>query len=155
MLGRKRAPVAERLNKKLVRRGKCLIWTGAKNNKKEGKGYGTISVNGKTALTHVVAYELAKGPVPSGKDVRHTCDVRLCCEPSHLILGTRLENQRDMVERGRSAKGEDHSQVKLTEKQVLDIRAKYATGKYSQRKLAKEFNVSQGVISQITSRKTW
>lgn len=49
------------------------------------------------------AYILLKGPIPKGKLVRHTCDNRICCNPSHLILGTSKDNMRDMYSRGRGS----------------------------------------------------
>ena len=48
---------------------------------------------------------LAKG---DGLHARHTCDHPWCVNPSHLITGTPHNNHRDMVQRGRSARGEKH-----------------------------------------------
>ena len=44
---------------------------------------------------------------------------------------------------------------KLTEKIVLEIRADWATGKYTQKELAKKYDVSISTISNIVNRKTW
>jgi hypothetical protein len=41
---------------------------------------------------HRFAYELAKGPVPDGFDVHHTCLTRRCVNPDHLESVTRAEN---------------------------------------------------------------
>jgi len=40
-----------------------------------------------------------------GKDVCHTCDVRLCCNPAHLFIGTRSDNVADCVAKGRYSNG--------------------------------------------------
>jgi hypothetical protein len=52
-------------------------------------------------------------------------------------------------------KGEDCSYSKLTYSQVQDIRTRYRNSEISQRKLAKEYNVSQHHISVITRNKVW
>jgi len=44
---------------------------------------------------------------------------------------------------------------KLIEEQVIEIRKLYATGKYSQRKLAAMFGVTQPMISEIILHKSW
>lgn len=66
----------------------CLIWKGARS----GPGYGCISVKGKTAYAHRVAYELASGPIPDGMVVDHTCHQTMCVNPQHLRLATRQQN---------------------------------------------------------------
>jgi HNH endonuclease len=48
-----------------------------------------------------VAYELTFGAVPDGLVVRHTCDRPDCCNPAHLIAGTKRDNFRDMEQRRR------------------------------------------------------
>jgi hypothetical protein len=62
------------------------------------------TVNGKSKLksAHRVAYELYKGPIPKGKCVMHTCNIRNCWNPYHLIVGTLKENAEQMVEEGRN-----------------------------------------------------
>lgn len=51
--------------------------------------------------------------------------------------------------------GEASPHAKLTEDDVRDIRARYATGTVSMRKLAYEFNVSNPVIFAIVNRRMW
>src|SRR5229473_6595251 len=53
----------------------CWLWTGYKAT----DGYGGTSVRGKPRHAHQVAYELSTGiKPPTGAQVCHTCDVRLC-----------------------------------------------------------------------------
>jgi hypothetical protein len=66
------------------------------------EGYGTMSYRGKGHRAHVLAFKLMRGPVPSGMVVMHMCDNPPCCNPAHLKLGTRAENNKDMHAKGRS-----------------------------------------------------
>ena len=89
----------EKLERRLVRVGDCLEWQGGKS----GNGYGQISVGGHTIGTHRLAWVLAnKSAIPDGLYVLHSCDNKICCEPTHLHLGTQLDNMREMRDRGRS-----------------------------------------------------
>ena len=67
---------------------------------------------------------------------------------SNLAWGTHIENSADMVRHGRSTRGEKHPMVKLTNAQVAEIRAVRGT---SQRKLAKQFGISQSYLSRVLS----
>jgi hypothetical protein len=52
-------------------------------------------------------------------------------------------------------KGEKHSNCKLTNEQVLEIRELYSTGNYSQIELSKKFQVFDSAINMIIKRKRW
>ena len=91
--------VAERLQHHSIRRGDCLIWCGVSNH----LGYGHMSVKGKHARVHRVAWELAYGPIPTGLFVLHICDVPPCIEPEHFRLGTSADNSEDSVRAGTHA----------------------------------------------------
>lgn len=56
--------------------------------------YGRFSWKGKSEPSHRVAYMLSAGAIPHGLFVMHKCNNKLCCNPSHLTLGTNAENQR-------------------------------------------------------------
>ena len=75
----------------------CLLFTGAQNH----GGYGVINRRGRLILAHRLAWLLAVGEIPDGMCVCHHCDTRSCVEPGHLFLGTYLDNNRDMVNKGR------------------------------------------------------
>lgn len=66
------------------------------------RGYGVTHVirNGKrrSAAAHRVAHFLATGvwePWSEGRLVRHLCHNPACCNPAHLMGGTRLDNSHD------------------------------------------------------------
>jgi len=127
--------------------GDCLEWTGGCF----ATGYGTTVAYGKQWRTHRLALEL-EGIDTTGHFVLHSCDNPLCCNPDHLRLGTPQDNMADKVSRGRQARGNHNGMAKLTEQDILDIRA--ITGMY-QKDIAKRYGVSQSVISSIINRKNW
>jgi hypothetical protein len=78
----------------------CWLWEGSQN----GNGYGHIGLGGTgggNGLVHRLMWELHNGTVPDGLWVLHRCDVRACCNPDHLFLGTPLDNMQDMHAKGR------------------------------------------------------
>ena len=139
------------------RRGpsECWPWSGKLRN-----GYGYVTVLRETwkcgyVYAHRLAYELANGNlIPKGKVVRHTCDNRKCCTPSHLLLGSQADNIRDSVSRGRNARGETVWNAKLTKEQVLQIRADHTAGT-AQARLAEQYGVARGTIGDIVHNRTW
>lgn len=66
----------------------CYLWTGAY----VGDGYGTVTVRRRTWPAHRLSYTLAKGDIPFGFDVDHTCKVTSCINPDHLEAVTRQVN---------------------------------------------------------------
>jgi len=50
---------------------------------------------------HRLSYMLFVGPIPLKLWVLHRCDVKPCFNPSHLYLGTRKDNFKDMTSKGR------------------------------------------------------
>lgn len=68
-------------------------------NKPSSSGYGRLTRDGVTRGAHQVSYELFHGPIPTDHVVRHTCDTPMCCNPDHLISGTRVENAADYIDR--------------------------------------------------------
>ena len=97
----------------------CWIWTAGKFS----QGYGGFKINGKTEKAHRISWTLTYGEIPDGLDVLHDCDNRPCVRPNHLFLGTHQDNMTDMVNKGRSKKGESNGRAKLTQKEVLQLRA--------------------------------
>jgi hypothetical protein len=83
----------------------CWNWTGAH----EPRGYGITTYNGKLEYVHRIAAILWMSYSPESKlHVLHRCDNPSCFNPKHIFLGTRSDNMRDCVVKGR------HSMVRKT-----------------------------------------
>jgi hypothetical protein len=136
-------------------RGKndCWLWTGAK----QSKGYGSIgNGNGDTVSAHRVAFEISRGKeIPDGFCVMHQHDCRLCCNPNHLTLGTIADNNRDMVRKGRQAKGEKNGRSKLTGQDVLKMRKLFQNDQKTMVELAHEFGVHYNTVRNAVHGITW
>jgi predicted XRE-type DNA-binding protein len=129
----------------------CHPWMGVRNP----GGYGKIA-NGRNKsklYAHRVVYELVHGPIGDPSlVVRHTCDNPPCCNPRHLVLGTRADNARDRGDRKRGREhrqyGEANANVKIKDADLPRIRELYAGGK-TQMEIAALFGVKQPQISRI------
>ncbi len=131
----------------------CWLWTAS-----TVKGYGQIGAGGtggRMLKAHRVSWEIHKGQIPDGMGVLHSCDTPLCVNPKHLFLGTTIDNNMDMVEKGRQVRGSRViHKTSLTEAKVLEMKLLLKGG---QRRLgvAKKFNVTMNVVNEIASGRTW
>lgn len=90
----------------------CWEWMGSKNFKGYGYMWGGVEV-GKKIAVHRFSHEHYNGPIPDGMVVAHTCDVRNCCNPEHLVLMTYQENMDDRSEKGRAGHFRVGDEVKV------------------------------------------
>ena len=133
----------------------CMLFTG----RRDSHGYGQVKNHGKAVLVHRWVYERERGPIPAGRLICHTCDIRNCVNPEHLYIGTDADNAADKVARGRTGdrpRGFAHKRpmAKLTEQQVREIKSLLSRG-YRQCDIATDYRVSRQIISDIALRKTW
>ena len=128
----------------------CWEWKGGLDEE-----YGAFRWNG-NRRAHRVMWELTHGEKADGC-VCHTCDNPPCVNPAHLWVGTRGDNMRDMAAKGRhwQPKGERHPRAKLTEADVLTIRAEAPSCSAEYRDTGRRFGVSGWCVSSVIKRRSW
>lgn len=131
----------------------CWLWIGGIGT----DGYGVFSNKGHSTHASRAAWIFTNGAVQNKLSVLHKCDNPLCCNPSHLFLGTQRDNIADMNNKGRAVvlHGEQDPKSKLTEDQVRQIRQLYRPRVVSQFKLAAMFGVSRTAIQSVLDHRTW
>ena len=130
----------------------CWLWKGSRNH----KGYGSFNAApGVTKIAHRIAYLIGHGELDSELMVCHVCDTPGCCNPRHLFQGTAKQNSEDMVAKGRSPLGEKQGHTHLTAKDVLAIKAMWASGRFLQKVIAEHFSIAQQTVSRIITNKDW
>lgn len=76
----------------------CWLWTRSANN----RGYGEVYPKGKgKTLAHRYSWLIYRGEIPANMCVLHRCDTPACVNPAHLFLGSKTDNIRDAVAKGR------------------------------------------------------
>lgn len=126
-----------------------------KDNKKNRYGRLKIYVDSipKYIGMHQASYLVYKGNITDGMWVLHKCNNSHCCNPEHLYLGTRQDNERDKANSG-IMKGGNHPHTNLSNEQVKEIKELILVGK-TNGDIAKLYKVRKLVISKIRCNKTW
>jgi hypothetical protein len=128
----------------------CKVWDKAANT----DGYGLGWFEGKLWRVHRYAMYKKQGFLTPCLDVCHSCNVKLCWEPSHLWEGTRAQNMAQATNDGLTSK-------KLTPDQVREIRKLLGECNWVRRftiydsMIAKEFGVSRYAITDIRTGRAW
>ena len=128
-------------------------------------GYETVgfTVNGKTKIYRVhrlVALSFIEN-LENKPQINHIDGNKTNNNVNNLEWCTPSENQTHSVSTGLSnpsypvLKGSKNGRSLLTEEQVVEIRTKYIPYKYSAKKLALEYNVSESCITHILNNTSW
>jgi hypothetical protein len=135
----------------------CWLYMGFR--KWDGYGWLARWQDGKARYitAHRYAWELQNGPT-NGLHVMHKCDNPPCCNPAHLQLGTHQQNMADMAAKGRKTHGERTRRNKITYELACEIRARfkfYAPRKTNAQELAAEYGLTDSLIYNVGTGRTW
>jgi hypothetical protein len=125
---------------------------------KDSSGYWQVSLrkNGKRFSRRVarLVLETFVSPPPANTQACHNDGTRTNDKLWNLRWDTQTNNQRDRIQHGTTARGENSVRSKLTELQVRVIRRCIEFGMY-ERIVAQIFKVARPTINSIASRRRW
>lgn len=128
----------------------CWLWLLSKDR----TGYGHICIDGKLKQAHRVSYESHNGKIPHGAVIMHTCDVRHCINPEHLVIGDQKLNCIDSVNKGRWGSRKTNRKKKLTESDVKRIKNLLSNG-FNAADISRILSLGFQIVYQVTIGKTW
>jgi hypothetical protein len=108
-----------------------------------------------TKIIHQLVCEAVYGPCPVGLEACHNNGNKFNNWHWNLRYDTPIGNSADRVQHGTDPVGERNSRAILDWIKVREIRAKWNSRKYTQNKLALEYQVSKGCIEHIIYNRTW
>lgn len=118
-----------------------------------------LSKNGKSQLKYIhrlLAEAFIENP-KNKKEINHIDGDKQNNDLENLEWTTRSKNMKHAFKIGlhKARKGEENNKTKLTTKEVSEIRELYESGKYTQTKLGKMFDVTTANINEIVNNRTW
>lgn len=126
-------------------------------------GYASVSlrrvrdrnVHPKRFQVHRLVAIAFHGDAPDGKcEVRHLNGERNDNRPCNLAWGTKAENGADTRRHG-SQRGERNGRSRVTSQTASDVRFEYSIGHITQAELARRYNCSTSIVSNIVHGRTW
>lgn len=139
----------------------CWLWL-----KSCRSGYGVVKLDGE-AYAHRLSWRACHGPIPRGMLVCHKCDVRACCNPDHLFLGTYKDNRVDADRKGRTAVKDRHpfrrpeiaakvaGELNANATITSEIAKRVYLSPGSYREIARTFSISKAMVANIRTRVSW
>lgn len=119
-----------------------------------GGGYPAVNVKRATTNVHRLVCEAFHGPAPfEGAQVAHGDGIRANNRAGNLRWTDAKGNAQDRNGHGTAPIGETAPNVKLTEAQVLEIRAAYSPGKGQV--IADAYGITRTQVGYIVKRRQW
>ena len=147
-------PLPDRFWSKVDKRRPDECWPWKAAVRRSDEGYGAFWIEGRHWPAPKVALMLTGEVIPAGMEVCHTCDNPPCCNPAHLFVGTRQDNNNDKVSKGRHAAVERMGNALLTDAAVRAIKAAPRTAAVK-RELARTYGVKPDTIYDVWRNRSW
>lgn len=145
--------VLDRFFEKVKRTETCWNWIAGRTK----AGYGQFNYKGKIEYSHRFIFSILEKTIPPNMEVCHKCDNPACVNPTHLFLGTHLDNLNDMLAKKRNryfgAIGEKNHRAKITRSIAACIRLE--AKEKTHREISEKYGISQPTISAIVNWKLW
>src|SRR5262245_55405966 len=104
---------------------------------------------------HRLVLEACSEPPEAGQETRHLNGDRFDNRIENLAWGTRAENTADRFRHGTVLFGERNPRARLTRDQVEEMRALYAAGGWSFKRLAARYGVTTMTAHRAVRRHSW
>ncbi len=124
-------------------------------------GYGLFAAGGTlhrcTRFVWIHSGGLYSKEITGKLRITTSCGNKMCCNPKHMKLNSQQEVWDRIKEAGTMTVGSKHKMSKLTEADVIDIRARYVKRSDADGLggIAKDYSVTPGCVRDIIIRKTW
>jgi len=140
--------------------GEDDCWNWQLSATKDG-GYGLYAAGGQLHRTSRFCYIHGEGlytkKITGDLRIATSCRNKLCCNPKHMKLNSQQEVFDKMRAAGQISVGSDCKQSKLTEADIVNIRARYSRRSITDGlgPISEDYSVSVGCIRDVIIRKTW
>lgn len=141
----------------------CHLWNGSTTRDGYGNfGWKFDDGSWLTVRAHRKSYEMNYGPIPEGLVICHKCNNPACVNPEHLYAGTQRQNIEDAIRAGTHVlaregynAGTRNGRARLTEDDVRKMRAEYAAGGTSFKKIGEKYGVRHYAARAAIIGETW
>lgn len=121
-------------------------------------GYQNISLGGGPKCKRFIHRMVAEVYIPNPNNydvVNHINNDKTDNRVENLEWCTQKMNIHHSINQGRTRKGSDHVNSKITEVDANEIRRLYSLGGISQQKLGDIYDLCQGTVWEIIHKRTW
>jgi hypothetical protein len=132
-----------------------------KGTSRANGGYLVVTLRSEDArshskIVHVLVKEAFDGPTPEGHVVRHYDGDPTNNDLTNLVFGTHADNEADKKRHDRHMRGERHHKARLTEADVIRIRADPSMDQFLVRETeAERLGVTGAALWDAWSGKSW